>query len=57
MNEQKIKIKKLQRQRSFALYPKFEHSKLETQDVEFNSNGEIQVEHSFAFIPKHFKHP
>jgi len=38
------------------LYPKFEHSKVETQVVEFNKNGELQLEHSFSFIPKHSAH-
>ena len=33
-----------------------EHSKVETQDVEFNSNGKMQDEHSFSLAPKHSKH-
>ena len=49
--------KKLQRQRLLSLYPKFEHSKLEIQDVEFNKNGEVQFKHWSEFVPTHSEHP
>jgi len=41
----KRKGEKLQRQRLLSLYPKVEHSKLETQDVDLNKRDEVQLKH------------
>jgi len=55
--KKKKEKKRLQRQRLLSLYPKFEHSKLETQDVDLNKSGEVQFKHSSTFVPKHSEHP
>ena len=53
----KRKGEKLQRQRLLSLYPKVEHSKLETQDVDLNKRDEVQLKHWSTFGPKHSEHP
>jgi len=54
--ERKERKKRLRRQKVLSLYPKFEHSKVVIQDVEFNNNGKLQDKHSFSSTPKHSEH-